>query len=154
MATAIASINFSLWFGTWAAHRHTRHPAIQSRLTDRRIDACNAIIAAGRVTPIELATALNKRGGALYYKGEPERAIADYSRAIEFVPNYADAFNNRCWANAVLGRNAEAVADCSRVLRINGTANTFENRGFAHLKAGEFDPRHCRLRGRPAARPA
>ena len=106
---------------------------------EQRIAACNRIIKSGRGTPHERAVAFNNRGGALYYSGKPERAIEDYDQAIKLDPNFAHAFNNRCWSGAVLGRTEQAAADCTRVLKLHNIANTFENRGFIFLKRGEFD---------------
>ena len=106
---------------------------------DQRIAACTAIIGAGRATGHDLAVAYNNRGGALYYKGETERAWADYDQAIKLSPNFAHAFNNRCWAGAVLGRLKQSVDDCSHVLKLHNIGNVFENRGFAYLKMGQFD---------------
>jgi len=106
---------------------------------DQRIAACDAIIAAGRETPQNLAYAHNNRGGAYYYKGEVARAVAEYDQAIKLNPGYTDAYNNRCWAGAVLGRVQQAIEDCGRVLHMYNVANIFENRGLAHLKMGQFD---------------
>ena len=106
---------------------------------EQRIAACTKIIASGRGTPHERAVAFNNRGGAFYYKGQVERAMQDYEQAIKLDPHYAHAYNNRCWSGAVLGRTEQAAADCSKVLKLYNVANTFENRGFIHLKSGEFD---------------
>jgi tetratricopeptide (TPR) repeat protein len=106
---------------------------------EQRIAACTKIIASGRGTAHDRAVAFNNRGGAFYYKGQVERAMADYEQAITLDPFYAHAYNNRCWSGAVLGRTEQAAADCSKVLKLYNVANTFENRGFIHLKRGEFD---------------
>jgi tetratricopeptide (TPR) repeat protein len=106
---------------------------------EQRIAACTRIIRRAWRTPHDRAVAFNNRGGAFYYKGEIERAIADYEQAIKLDPFYAHAYNNRCWSGAVLGRTEQAAADCSKVLKLYNVANTFENRGFIYLKRGEFD---------------
>jgi tetratricopeptide (TPR) repeat protein len=106
---------------------------------EQRIAACTKIIKSGRGTPHERAVAFNYRGGALYYSGKPEQAMKDYEEAIRLDPFYAHAYNNRCWSGAVLNRTEQAVADCTKVLKLNNVANTFENRGFIFLKRGEFD---------------
>jgi tetratricopeptide (TPR) repeat protein len=105
---------------------------------EQRIAACTKLIKSARA-PHDRAVAFNNRGGAFYYKGEVERAMADYEQAIKLDPFYAHAYNNRCWSGAVLGRTEQAAADCSKVLKLYNVANTFENRGFIHLKRGEFD---------------
>jgi tetratricopeptide (TPR) repeat protein len=105
----------------------------------QRIAACDRIIKANRGTPRDMAAAYNNRGGALYYSGQTERAIADYDRAIKLHPGFAHAHNNRCWAAAVLNRTEQAIADCTQVLKLHNIANTYENRAFAHLKRGDYD---------------
>ena len=39
--------------------------------------------------------AYNNRGSAFHYKGQYDRAISDYNKAIEIDPEYALAFFNR-----------------------------------------------------------
>ena len=49
----------------------------------------------------------------------------------------ASAYNNRCWARALLGQFPQALSDCSESLRLRpGDVNTLDSRGFTYLKAG------------------
>jgi tetratricopeptide (TPR) repeat protein len=103
----------ALWFLSAPALAQSNVCAGEGEATlDQRIAACTAIIGAGKASGHELAVAYNTRGGWHYYKGETERAHADYEQAIKLSPRFAHAYNNRCWASAVLGRVKEAVADC------------------------------------------
>lgn len=107
---------------------------------EQTISGCTAVVDRRTDTPQQIALAYSLRGGAIYYKGDPVRAIADYDEAIKLDPAFARAFNNRCWARAVVGRVQEAVADCDESLRLKpGVSNTLENRGFAYLKMGQYD---------------
>jgi tetratricopeptide (TPR) repeat protein len=107
---------------------------------EQTMAGCTAVIERKTDTPREIALAHSLRGGAIYYKGDPVRAILDYDEAIKLDPGFARAFNNRCWARAVVGRVQEAVADCDESLRLApNVANTLENRGFAYLKMGQYD---------------
>jgi tetratricopeptide (TPR) repeat protein len=107
---------------------------------EQTIGGCTAVIERRQDTPQEIALAFSLRGGAFYYKGDLARAIADYDQAIRLDPAFARAFNNRCWARAVVGRVQEAVADCDESLRLKpDVANTLENRGFAYLKMGQYE---------------
>ena len=107
---------------------------------EQTISGCTAVVDRRTDTPQQIALAYSLRGGAIYYKGDPVKAIADYDEAIKLDPAFARAFNNRCWARAVVGRVQEAVADCDASLRLaSNVANTLENRGFAYLKMGQYD---------------
>ncbi len=85
--------------------------------------------------------AFNNRGIAYGRKGDNARAIVDYNEAIRLDPKNAGAFNNRCFARAVIGRELQqALDDCSESLRLNpNNANTLDSRGFAFLKLGRID---------------
>ena len=108
--------------------------------SEQKIAGCTAIIEAGKGSPHEIAVAYNLRGGQFYYKGEHLRAIADYDQAIRLDPNYAHALNNRCWANAVVGRLDAGLADCTAAARLSpDNGNVYENRAFIHLKMGNYD---------------
>ena len=64
-----------------------------------------------------------------------DKAIADYSTAIEKDPRYADAYCNRgaAWYN--LGQLEKAIADYSRALEIDpGFAAALSNRELAYRK--------------------
>ena len=95
-----------------------------------------------RLTSSEVSgTALVCIGNAYFDKKDYERAIADYSEAIRLDPEYAFAFNNRCWVRAVTDRDLQqALADCTQSLRVKpNSALAFANRGLVHLKSGDFD---------------
>jgi tetratricopeptide (TPR) repeat protein len=78
------------------------------------MSGCTAVIERKSDTPQQIALAYSLRGGAIYYKGDPARAV--------------------------VGRLQEAIADCDESLRLKpGVSNTLENRGFANLKLGQYD---------------
>jgi tetratricopeptide (TPR) repeat protein len=106
---------------------------------EQKIAGCSAVIAAGSDAR-RVASAYNARGGQFYYKGEHLRAIEDYDQAIKLDPNYAHALNNRCWANAVVGRLEAGLKDCDAAQRLSpDNGNTYENRAFIHLRMGNYD---------------
>jgi tetratricopeptide (TPR) repeat protein len=80
------------------------------------------------------------RGNAHLGKSQYDHAIDDYNQAIKLKAGFAAAFDNRCWARAVVGILKQALADCNEALRLmpNNTA-TFGTRGFIFLKMTNFD---------------
>ena len=106
----------------------------------------------------KFAAAHNNRGVAYDHRGEYDRAIADYDQALKLAPSaydraiddynqaiklksdFAAAFDNRCWARAVLGVLKPALADCNQALRLMPkNAATLGSRAFVFLKMSRFD---------------
>ena len=62
-------------------------------------------------------------------------AIADYTKAIELNPNYADAYNNRGNAKENLKDYYGAIADYNKVIELNpNDADAYYNRGISKEK--------------------
>jgi cytochrome c556 len=80
----------------------------------------------------QLAEAYNNRGLALYNLRQHERAIADFSMAIQIKPQYAAAYNNRGNAYYALDQYQQAEADFNQSLQLNPKyAKAHLNRGLA-----------------------
>ena len=106
---------------------------------DRRIEDCTALIDAGRLPPGSLAIALQNRATALLDKGERDRAIQDYDRAIALNPRYANAFNGRGVAYEAKGDNERALQDYSEAIRIDPmNANALNGRCWLRAAVGEL----------------
>jgi len=76
-----------------------------------------------------------------FAKDDLDRAIADYDLAIRLDPQYAVAYNNRCWARAIAGRNLpRALSDCDQALRLRpNDVHTMGTRGLLYLRLGRLD---------------
>jgi tetratricopeptide (TPR) repeat protein len=86
------------------------------------------------------AEAYFNRGNAHLGKSHYDRAIDDYNQAIKLKADFAAAFDNRCWARAVVGILKPALADCNEALRLMpNNAATLDSRGFIFLKMTHFD---------------
>jgi tetratricopeptide (TPR) repeat protein len=86
------------------------------------------------------AGAFAQRGHAFLELGQTERAIDDYSLAIEFEPDDPWHWNARCWARAVGNRDLDALADCDWALTLDPyLAPVLDSRGFVHLRQGEWE---------------
>jgi tetratricopeptide (TPR) repeat protein len=81
-----------------------------SKNHELRIKGCTAII---QVNPKD-AVAYHNRGEAYSLKGEVDRAISDYNKAIELSPTYAPAYNSRGRAYTSKGDYVHAVADVTK----------------------------------------
>lgn len=66
------------------------------------------------------------RAGAYYYRDGAngiDQAIADYDKAIEIKPDFAEAYYNRALAYQYKGERDRAIADLKHVLRITNDPN-------------------------------
>jgi len=80
------------------------------------------------------------RGNAYLAKGQYDHAIDDFNQAIKLKVDFAPAYDNRCWARAVVGILKQALADCNEALRLMpSSAATRSSRGFVFLKRTQFD---------------
>ena len=92
----------------------------QSADPDRRIRGCTRIIKRGkRESRKKRSIAYNNRGVAYYNKGQTDRAITDYGKAIEINPRFAMAYNNRGNAYEKKKLRDQAIADYRAALEIN-----------------------------------
>ncbi len=86
------------------------------------------------------AEAYFNRGNAHLGKTQYAAAIDDYNQALKLQADFAAAFDNRCWARAVVGILKQALADCNEALRLMpGNAGTLDSRAFVFLKMTHFD---------------
>ncbi len=80
------------------------------------------------------------RGNAYLGKSQHASAIDDFNQAIKLKADFAQAFDNRCWARAVVGILKQALADCNEALRLMpSNAATLDSRAFVFLKMTNFD---------------
>lgn len=93
-----------------------------------------------------LALAYNCRGCAYFAEYELdnsvdnlENAIADFSKAIELIPKYAEAYNRRGGAYLSKGNSEGAIADLNKAIELMPEfAEAYYNRGLAYFTKGEF----------------
>ena len=107
---------------------------------DEGIAACTRQIESGRWQGHNLAISYYNRGIFHYDQDELDKAIADYSKALELSPNYASAFNNRGNAHSAKGDLDLAIADYDRAIEIDGKDPfRWNNRGLVWKRKGDFD---------------
>jgi tetratricopeptide (TPR) repeat protein len=85
---------------------------------EKQIEACSAIIQAGRETKKNLARAYSHRGTAYSHKGDRERASKDYDEAIRLDPKSSFAYVLRGNQQKDRGNVNEAMSNYNRALKI------------------------------------
>jgi len=82
--------------------------------------------------PSALVTAQDylAQGDYDYEQGNCDKAIADYARAIELNPSFAEAYNNRAYVHMVKKDYALALPDLDRAIQLRADyVNALMNRG-------------------------
>jgi len=88
----------------------SKSDCLDNKNHELRIKGCSAMIQVNPKDPI----AYHNRADAYSLKGEVDRAILDYNKAIELNPNYAPAYNGRGRAYTSKGDYVHAVADVTK----------------------------------------
>ena len=86
---------------------------------DLRIQACSALIEGNANDAI----AYYSRAVAYQFKGDVDRAISDYTKAIELNPYHAAAYDGRGRAYASKGSYTNAVTDVTKVSELTATSS-------------------------------
>jgi tetratricopeptide (TPR) repeat protein len=82
----------------------------------------------------------NNLGTAYNKKGELDKAISEYKRALFLRPRYADAHNNLGAAYVKKGELDKAISECKKAITINPNyAEAHNNLGTTYLKKDELD---------------
>jgi Tfp pilus assembly protein PilF len=88
----------------------------------------------------EEAEECNNRGVGLYYKGALEAALAAFRRAIELLPDYAEAHNNLGLVLSKMGQEKDATEAFQQALRLDpAMAEVYNNLGFMYHTSGKFE---------------
>ena len=106
---------------------------------DARIHGCTAVIDNAAETAEGRADAYYFRANAYAAKGDFDKALVDYGKAIGLAPNYSSYYASRCWAYAQKGNTGQALQDCDKAVSLNpGNALALSNRGSVHEKNGDL----------------
>ena len=113
----------------------------QEKDIDRQIRGCTQVIERGKQESRETrAPAYTNRGIAYEKKGEVDRAIADYNKAIKLSPKLAAAYYNRGLAYEKKGESDRAIADYNKAIALDpNDAAAYNNLGIVYGRKGEVD---------------
>jgi tetratricopeptide (TPR) repeat protein len=129
---------------TWATTKRVVDESItrcyKAKNADMAIDYCTRAIQRGKVSGKSLAFAFYRRGNAYNEKGNYDRAIEDYGRAIRLNPTHANAFANRGVAYARKRDYDRAIQDYDKAVQFDPKhADAFSNRGVAYARKRDYD---------------
>jgi tetratricopeptide (TPR) repeat protein len=95
----------------------------------------------GKVVELEPSAENYNSRGIVYGKmHENDRAIADFTKAMEMDPGYSPPYSNRGMALLTTGHNAEAAADLAKAVQLDPSAMaSYVNLGQARAALGEYD---------------
>jgi tetratricopeptide (TPR) repeat protein len=80
------------------------------------------------------------RGVVYKSKGEYDRAILEFNKAIEIDPEFAMAYNGRGNAYQDKGEYDQAILDYTKAIEIDPSyANAYNNRGYVYADKGELE---------------
>lgn len=132
MTSIAVAVSLLTAIPAYAATQRDYDDCNQSADADRRIRGCTAIAQDRKESRSNQVNALNNRGLAYRQKGDPDRALADYSEAIKLDPKYGPAYNNRGQIYQDKRDHDRALADLDQAIRINPDATRYTNRGRSH----------------------
>jgi Flp pilus assembly protein TadD len=90
--------------------------------------------------PMLEAMACYKQGEAQYKRNQYDRAVASFTKAIEYYPKFAGAYEYRAYCYMARDEYAKALADLNDTLRIQPkNALALTNRAYVYDSQGDFD---------------
>lgn len=110
------------------------------RSVEDRVAFCRGMIGTGRGPDFDAQMQVTI--GEIYAgAGRYDDAIAQYDEAIKLRPDNASAFNSRCWARALRGRDLDrASTDCDQAIQFQKTNPDFlDSRGMVAYRQGQFE---------------
>lgn len=113
---------------------------IQEANPDLSIGGCTAAIRSGKWSGKELSWAFYNRANAYSKLGEHQKAIDDYSQAIDLDPSDASSFYNRGNSYSDLEQHLKAIEDFTAAIRIEPDfAHAYGNRARERADLDQYD---------------
>ncbi len=86
-----------------------------------------------------LSEVYHNRGLVYGDKGEYDRAIEDYNKAIELDPKYWESYMNLGFIYLKKGEYARALENYNKTVEINPDSLSYNNRGFVYFDTKEYE---------------
>lgn len=88
----------------------------------------------------QLGLTYYNRGLAYTQKGEAQKAIRDFTKAINLMPDYINAYSWRgyCYANYTANYQ-NAIVDLTKVIELEPANAVYKDRAFSYSKLGKFE---------------
>ena len=100
----------------------------------------NEVIRLAQAHPGIVAIAYNNCGIAYDDKGEVDRAIENYTKSIEFKPDFDHVYFNRGGAYKGENNYDHALKDFTKAINLNPNfAGAYNHRGVVYLDKGDYD---------------
>ena len=121
------------------------HKAYEAEEYDRAIELCSACLDSLKDNTSQeadqlRASAHNGQGAAYNEKGEQDRALQNYNKAISIKPDKANYYYNRGNALSDKGEHDRAIQDYNKAISINpDDPDYYSNRGNAYSRKGDYD---------------
>jgi tetratricopeptide (TPR) repeat protein len=77
-------------------------------------------------------------GEAYFHKGNAEKALEYYKKALELKRNYSEALNHMGYCYSYLGNHTKAIEAFEEYRTLDRTANSFDSLGDGYFYAGEL----------------
>jgi tetratricopeptide (TPR) repeat protein len=141
IAALVAAVALGCTFFTTAAAAQSDAANCSSGDPDRMIAGCSAIINRPKGLPQkQLAMVYCNRGVANYVRGDLDKALADYNRALQYDDKYTDAWLNRADLKLRKGDLAAAIGDYRKVIGLDPTrSSAYNGLGNALREGGNVD---------------
>lgn len=99
----------------------------------------NLWIATGKTSPSSPNTH-NNLGDVYGRNGDKERSLAEFKKAIEIKPNYADAYHNAGNVLHEMGKDADAILSYKQAISYNpGLWQSYQNIAALYFQAKKYD---------------
>jgi tetratricopeptide (TPR) repeat protein len=107
---------------------------------DEAIRLYTQAIASGDLSQENLSIAYNNRGNTWQKKGDSDRAMEDYDKAIKIDRNDAYAYNNRGLLWEKKGDSYRAITDYDKAIELDPRyAHAYNNRGLSWYAKGDYN---------------